>query len=56
MGDDVIEPRWEWGTNTYRVVIKGDPSTEIILQGEPEENGDIAHPGWRTCAAEPNGT
>lgn len=50
MGDDVIEPRWEWGTNKYRVVIKGDPSTEITLQGEPDENGDIAHPGYAWTA------
>ena len=50
MGDDVIEPRWAWGTNKYRVVIKGDPSTEITLQGEPDENGDIAHPGYAWTA------
>jgi len=50
MGDDVIEPRWEWGTNKYRVVIKGDPSTEITLQGEPDEKGDIAHPGYAWTA------
>nr|WP_221218437.1 MULTISPECIES: dihydrodipicolinate reductase [unclassified Mycolicibacterium] len=50
MGDDVIEPRWVWGTNKYRVVIKGDPSTEITLQGEPDENGDIAHPGYAWTA------
>ncbi len=46
----VIEPRWEWGTNRYRVVIKGDPSTEITLQDEPDENGDIAHPGYAWTA------
>lgn len=50
MGDDIIEPRWAWGTNKYRVVIKGDPATEITLQGEPDENGEIAHPGYTWTA------
>ncbi|WP_260508718.1 NAD(P)H-dependent amine dehydrogenase family protein [Mycolicibacterium farcinogenes] len=50
MGDGLLDPDWQWGTNRYRVVIKGDPSTEITLQGAPDHNGDVAHPGYAWTA------
>lgn len=53
MGDDVIEPHWEWGTNKYRVVITGDPGTELVLQGTTDADGHVVHPGytWTAMAA-----
>jgi 2,4-diaminopentanoate dehydrogenase len=53
MGDDVIEPRWDWGDTRYRVVIAGDPPTELTLQGTPDATGNVNHPGytWTAMAA-----
>ncbi|OBG86340.1 dihydrodipicolinate reductase [Mycobacterium sp. E802] len=50
MGDGLVEPDWRWGTNRYRVVIKGDPSTEITLRGAADRHGHIAHPGYAWTA------
>lgn len=53
MGDDDIEPRWDWGATRYRLVIQGDPPTELTLQGAPNPDGTFRHPGytWTAMAA-----
>jgi hypothetical protein len=53
MGDEDIEPRWNSGTNRYRVVIEGDPPTELTLQAAPGPDGSLTHPGytWTAMAA-----
>ncbi len=48
MSDDV-EPAWQCDDNKYRIVIDGDPGTEVILQG----TGEASDAGilWTTMAA-----
>ncbi|WP_137148467.1 dihydrodipicolinate reductase [Mycolicibacterium sp. CR10] len=43
---DKLEPAWEMGKTRYRIVIEGDPPTELILQGVEREDGTMAHPGY----------
>ncbi|WP_068275390.1 dihydrodipicolinate reductase [Aldersonia kunmingensis] len=52
-GPDMLEPAWEWGTTRYRIVIDGDPPTELTLQGVHQPDGTMAHPGydWTAMAA-----
>lgn len=53
MGDGNAEPDWKCGDNHYRVRIKGDPPTELVLEGGVMPDGSHAHPGyiWTTMAA-----
>jgi hypothetical protein len=47
------EPSWDWGKTRYRVVIEGDPPTELTLKGVDRPDGTMAHPGytWTTMSA-----
>jgi 2,4-diaminopentanoate dehydrogenase len=45
-GPDKIEPGWDWGKTRYRIVIEGDPPTELTLEGVDRPDGTMAHPGY----------
>lgn len=50
VGNESLTPDWNVGHTRYRVVIEGDPSTELILQA-PHLPGDPAgHPGYTWTA------
>ena len=46
MGDEFLEPNWNSGHTRYRIVIEGDPPTELILQGAPHPDGSRTQPGY----------
>jgi hypothetical protein len=50
MGDDDIEPRWDWGWTRYRLVIEGEPPMELTLQGAAKSDGTYIHPGYTWTA------
>ena len=41
-----IDPAWDWGKTQYRIVIEGDPPTELTLEGVERPDGTMAHPGY----------
>ncbi len=43
---DKIDPAWDWGKTRYRIVIEGDPSTELTLEGVDRPDGTMHHPGY----------
>jgi 2,4-diaminopentanoate dehydrogenase len=45
-GADTIDPTWDWGKTQYRIVIEGDPSTELTLAGVEKPDGTMTHPGY----------
>ncbi len=45
-----IEPAWDWGKTRYRIVIEGDPPTELTLEGVEQPDGTLAHPGYNWTA------
>ncbi len=45
-----IEPSWDWGKTRYRIVIEGDPPTELTLEGVDQPDGTMAHPGYNWTA------
>ena len=49
-GPDKIEPAWDWGKTRYRIVIEGDPPTELTLEGVDKPDGTAAHPGYNWTA------
>ncbi len=49
-GPDKLEPSWDWGKTRYRIVVEGDPPTELTLQGVQQEDGHMAHPGYNWTA------
>lgn len=49
-GPDSLEPSWDWGTTRYRIVIDGDPPTELTLQGVRGHDGVMTHPGYTWTA------
>jgi hypothetical protein len=49
-GPDKIEPAWDWGKTRYRIVIEGDPPTELTLEGVDQPDGTMAHPGYNWTA------
>ncbi|MGV0813434.1 dihydrodipicolinate reductase [Mycolicibacterium boenickei] len=49
-GADALEPAWDWGKTRYRIVIEGDPSTELTLEGAAQPDGSLAHPGYSWTA------
>ncbi len=49
-GPDQLEPAWDWGRTRYRIVIEGDPPTELTLQGVVRGDGTMAHPGYTWTA------
>jgi 2,4-diaminopentanoate dehydrogenase len=51
---DAIDPRPESDAYYhYRIVIEGDPSTELILRGVADKDGDHGNPGYSWTAMEP---
>lgn len=50
VGNENLTPDWNVGHTRYRVVIEGDPSTEMVLQAAhlPGESG--GHPGYTWTA------
>jgi hypothetical protein len=47
---DTIEPAWDWGKTRYRIVIDGDPPSELTLEGVDQADGTMAHPGYSWTA------
>jgi hypothetical protein len=45
-GPDNIDPAWNWGKTQYRIVIEGDPATELTLAGVEKPDGTMTHPGY----------
>jgi 2,4-diaminopentanoate dehydrogenase len=41
-----IEPAWDWGKTRYRIVVEGDPPTELTLEGVARPDGTMHHPGY----------
>lgn len=51
MGDEFVEPGWALGRNRYRIVIEGDPPTELTLEGGAAADGrHVSHPGYTWTA------
>jgi hypothetical protein len=46
IGNEGIEPDWNCGRTRYRVLIEGDPSTELTLEGAKLPDQDLPHPGY----------
>lgn len=46
MGDGVVAPGFSFGSTRYRLVIEGDPPTEMVLQGAVAADGSRSHPGY----------
>lgn len=53
MGDDDIEPAWNFGDSHYLLVIEGDPPTELVLRAGQGPDGHPAYLGytWTAMAA-----
>jgi hypothetical protein len=49
-GSEVMEPAWDWGKTRYRIVIDGDPPSELTLEGVDQPDGSMAHPGYNWTA------
>lgn len=49
-GPDELDPGWDWGTTRYRIVIEGDPPTQLTLEGVSRPDGSMAHPGYNWTA------
>jgi hypothetical protein len=47
---DNLDPQWDFGKTRYRIVIEGDPPTELTLQGVEKPDGTMAHPGYNWTA------
>lgn len=45
-GPDKLDPPWDWGKTRYRIVIEGDPPTELTLEGVDGPDGTMTHPGY----------
>jgi hypothetical protein len=45
-----LDPAWDWGKTRYRIVIDGDPPTELTLEGGTRPDGSFAHPGYNWTA------
>ncbi|MBY0289102.1 MAG: dihydrodipicolinate reductase [Mycobacteriaceae bacterium] len=45
-GPDALEPAWDWGKTQYRIVIEGEPDTELTLAGVEKPDGTMTHPGY----------
>lgn len=43
---DNLDPSWDWGKTRYKIVIQGDPPTELTLQGVEQPDGSFVHPGY----------
>lgn len=49
-GPDQLDPPWDWGRTRYRIVIEGDPPTELTMHGLVAADGTMAHPGYTWTA------
>ncbi|WP_319455638.1 MULTISPECIES: dihydrodipicolinate reductase [unclassified Mycobacterium] len=49
-GPGQLEPAWDWGKTRYRIVIEGDPPTELTLEGVDPLDGAMVHPGYSWTA------
>lgn len=49
-GPDQLDPAWDWGATRYRIVIEGDPPTELTMQGLVAGDGTMTHPGYTWTA------
>jgi hypothetical protein len=47
---DQLDPAWDWGRTRYRVVIEGDPPTELTMHGLVAPGGSMTHPGYTWTA------
>ena len=47
---DKLDPSWDFGKTRYRIVIEGDPPSELILQGVDQPDGSMVHPGYTWTA------
>ncbi|HKV18469.1 MAG TPA: dihydrodipicolinate reductase [Mycobacterium sp.] len=47
---DNLDPQWDFGKTRYRIVIDGDPPTQLILQGVEQPDGTMTHPGYNWTA------
>lgn len=47
---DKLDPAWDWGKTRYRIVIDGDPPTEMTLEGVDRPDGTLTHPGYTWTA------
>ena len=45
-----MEPPWDWGKTRYRIVIDGDPPSELTLEGVTRPDGSMVHPGYEWTA------
>src|SRR6478735_7729720 len=46
MGDRVVGPDFQFGATRYRLVIEGEPPTELTLEGGVAADGSRTHPGY----------
>ncbi|UUO03265.1 dihydrodipicolinate reductase [Mycolicibacterium novocastrense] len=49
-GPDQLDPAWDWGRTRYRIVIEGDPPTELTMHGLVAADGTMTHPGYTWTA------
>lgn len=49
-GPDQLDPPWDWGRTRYRIVIEGDPPTELTMHGLVKPDGTMDHPGYTWTA------
>ncbi|OBF93395.1 dihydrodipicolinate reductase [Mycobacterium sp. 852002-51152_SCH6134967] len=49
-GPDELDPPWDWGRTRYRIVIEGDPPTELTMHGRVAADGTMTHPGYTWTA------
>lgn len=49
-GPESLDPAWDWGRTRYRIVIDGDPPTEMTLEGVAQPDGSMTHPGYNWTA------
>lgn len=45
-GPERLEPQWDPGETRYRIVMEGDPPTELTLKGVRHSDGTMHHPGY----------
>jgi hypothetical protein len=45
-----LDPPWDFGKTRYRIVIEGDPPTELTLHGVETPDGTMTHPGYNWTA------
>jgi hypothetical protein len=53
VASDKLEPAWDWGKTRYRIVMDGDPPSQLVFESGEGPEGAVAHPGynWTAMAA-----